>query len=178
MITTNAALALGAACAGYAVLHWMSGSQAVAALGKGGARTVRRGMAAVGALPWLTRGDQPAMLADGRGGGSRADAPVIACTLGAESFRRRAAELADVARRHLRAVERAPLATRLVYAPEAFEELTALVAEERECCAFLTFELTRDADAARLTITAPESARDAVGPIFDLFAPGGAVTPA
>ncbi|PZQ45483.1 MAG: hypothetical protein DI556_22635 [Rhodovulum sulfidophilum] len=121
---------------------------------------------------------QPSMPADCRSGGSRADTPVIACALGAESFRRRAAELADLARRHLRAVERAPLATRLVYAPEAFEELTALVAEERACCAFLTFDLTRDATAARLAITAPEAARDAIGPIFDLFAPGGAATPA
>jgi hypothetical protein len=95
----------------------------------------------------------------------------IACTLDAGDFKARTARIEALASRHLRGVSRNPLSIELTYASEALPELRDLVREETECCAFLDFELAESSDAIRLTITAPEAARDAAETLFAHFAP-------
>lgn len=95
----------------------------------------------------------------------------IACTLGAGDFKARVASIRDLARRSLRRSERLPLSLILTYVSEALTEVSELVAQESECCAFLDFELSHDNDAVRLVITAPPSAAAAADEIFGHFAP-------
>jgi hypothetical protein len=95
----------------------------------------------------------------------------IACTLDAGDFRERAASIHDLARRSLRHASRMPLTLGLTYEPKALDEVRDLVAKEKTCCAFLTFDLTNDARGVFLTITAPPSAAEAADLLFDHFAP-------
>jgi hypothetical protein len=44
-----------------------------------------------------------------------------------------------------------------------------MVAEERTCCAFLSFELHEHPDELLLTISAPEAARDVADELFGHF---------
>jgi hypothetical protein len=48
-----------------------------------------------------------------------------------------------------------------------------MVAKEQSCCAFLAFELSETDTNVRLTITAPERARDAADALFEQFVPAG-----
>jgi hypothetical protein len=73
----------------------------------------------------------------------------------------------------LQKYSRDELVLRLVYAPQAAEEVRQMVEQERECCAFLAFDLTEGTDAVRVTITAPEAARGSAGLLFGQFLPGG-----
>jgi hypothetical protein len=47
-----------------------------------------------------------------------------------------------------------------------------MVEQERVCCPFLTFRLIRCSAGVTVTITALESARDAVNALFGIFLPG------
>lgn len=58
-------------------------------------------------------------------------------------------------REHLRQHELRGSALRLTYAPDAAEEAARIVELERECCAFLDFEVHRQPDRVELVITAP-----------------------
>lgn len=95
----------------------------------------------------------------------------IACTLDAGNYRERTASIRDLARRSLRHASRTPLMLSLTYGPEALDEVGDLVAKEKTCCAFLTFDLTNNARGVLLTITAPQSAAEAADLLFDHFAP-------
>ena len=95
----------------------------------------------------------------------------IACTLGAGDFKACVAGIRDLARRSLRSSKRGPLRLHLTYAAEAFGEVQDLVAKESDCCAFLDFDLRRDAESVELIITAPEAARAAADELFAHFAP-------
>ncbi len=97
--------------------------------------------------------------------------PAIACSLGAGDFRERSAWIHDLARNHLRRSQRTPLALHLTYAPHAAPQVRELVEKEQACCSFLRFDLREEPDAIRLTITAPEEAREAADTLFDHFAP-------
>jgi hypothetical protein len=59
----------------------------------------------------------------------------------------------------------------LTYAPEAAEDVRALMVKEQECCPFLTFHLNQAATSVELAIAAPPSARDAADALFDHFTP-------
>lgn len=100
-----------------------------------------------------------------------AEQPVIACTLDGSNFADRAASIRDLSRRWLRQVARAPLSIRLTYAPEAEEAVRDLVAQERACCSFLTYDLRNGTGGPVLTITAPPAAAEAAGDIFAFYAP-------
>lgn len=100
-----------------------------------------------------------------------ADDKAIACTLGGDDFKNRAAWIRGIAERHLKRSLRSPLTLLLVYGKAAAADLREMVRRERECCAFLRFELAEDEDEVRLLITAPEAAREAAGFLFDHFAP-------
>jgi Co/Zn/Cd efflux system component len=99
----------------------------------------------------------------------------IACTLGAADFQSRLASIAALARDALRKHERRDLVLELSYAREARDRVREMVRLEQACCAFMTFELRESADDVRLTIAAPEEARDAAAMLFEHFiAPAGA----
>jgi hypothetical protein len=93
----------------------------------------------------------------------------IACTLGPGDFRQRLAWIADLNRDALRDQRRDGLRLELTYAPAALDRVREMVARERDCCAFLTFDLQQEADAIRLVIEAPEDACDALDAVFEPF---------
>jgi hypothetical protein len=86
----------------------------------------------------------------------------IACTLSATDYRGRLAEIATLSRDALRHAEQRGLTLDLRYAPEAAARVRRLVEQERDCCAFLQFELYEDAHEVRLLVTAPLAAADVV----------------
>jgi hypothetical protein len=102
--------------------------------------------------------------------GSNEEKP-IACTLDAGDFKERAAGIRDLARRSLRHASRTPLTLSLTYEPKALDEIRDLVAKEKTCCAFLSFDLTNNVRGVILTIAAPQSAAEAADLLFDHFAP-------
>ena len=53
--------------------------------------------------------------------------------------------------------------------PGVRDELVALAAAERECCAFVTWEVDADADAVVLRVVADPATPDDVAPIAALF---------
>ncbi|NUZ08892.1 hypothetical protein HQN59_24420 [Schlegelella sp. ID0723] len=70
-------------------------------------------------------------------------------------MRQQLAAIADLAQRELLSHEQDGPTLRLRYASNAADELEALVARERECCAFLDFDVVRRPDAVHLVITTP-----------------------
>ncbi len=95
----------------------------------------------------------------------------IACTLDTSDVKERAASIRDLARRSLRHSSRTPLILSLTYEPRALDEVRDLVAKEKACCAFLSFDLKNNANGVFLTVTAPKSAAEAAAALFDHFAP-------
>ena len=93
----------------------------------------------------------------------------IACTLTPGDFKSRMAWIGDLTRETLREHRRGGLALHLTYARAAADRVRQMVRQEQECCAFLTFDMREDVDAVRLTITAPENARDAADMLFEQF---------
>jgi hypothetical protein len=97
----------------------------------------------------------------------------IACTLSAGDYKERLAQIAELARDALRSYERQGLVLRLCYSAAAADRVREMVRRERDCCAFLTFELREEGEKILVTISAPEEARIAAEAMFDQF-----VTPA
>jgi hypothetical protein len=97
------------------------------------------------------------------------EAPPIACTLAPGEFKDRLAWIGALTRDALRGHERRDLVLDLRYAPEAAERVREMVRNEQACCSFLTFDLREAPDEIRLTITAPESAREAADMLFEQF---------
>jgi hypothetical protein len=93
----------------------------------------------------------------------------IACTLQGGWYHERLAWIADLARDGLRAHSRQDLTLELRYASDVAVRVRDMVRKEQECCAFLAFELTETGEDVRLTITAPERARDVATELFDAF---------
>jgi hypothetical protein len=94
----------------------------------------------------------------------------IACTLTGENLKERLDWIADLNARALRGSRREGLALVLDYMPGAIEDVRRMVAGEQACCAFLAFDIAECADLVRLTITAPEEAREAAEALFEPFA--------
>jgi hypothetical protein len=94
-----------------------------------------------------------------------------ACTLDASDLKERAVSIRDLARRSLRHASRTPLVLSLTYEPRALDEVRDLVAKEKTCCTFLSFDLKSNANGVFLTVTAPKSAAEAADALFDHFAP-------
>ena len=84
-------------------------------------------------------------------------APMV-CTLGADHLRGRLDEIAALANGALLSYRQDGRTLRLRYAGGAAAQLEHLVAKEQDCCAFLQFDLRREADAVYLDITAPAEA--------------------
>ncbi|MEH2523777.1 MULTISPECIES: hypothetical protein [unclassified Bradyrhizobium] len=100
------------------------------------------------------------------------EAPPIACTLTAGEYKDRLASIRALTRDALRRHERRGLVLDLYYALEAAERVSEMVRKEQVCCAFLTFDVRSATEEIRLSITAPESSRDAVDPLFEQFLAG------
>ena len=99
-----------------------------------------------------------------------ADAP-IACALQGGSYQERLRWIAELARDGLRQYNRKDVVLELRYATEVAGRVREMVRKEEECCAFLAFELTEGEDEVRLTITAPERAREVADQLFEQFVP-------
>ena len=97
------------------------------------------------------------------------EAPLIACTLAPGEVKDRLASIAALNKDALRTYVRRDLVLELRYAPEARERVLEMVRNERTCCAFLAFELDEVGNEIRLTITAPERAREATDGLFEQF---------
>ena len=93
----------------------------------------------------------------------------IACTLTPGDLRERLGLIRALAADALLDHDRNGLVLTLRYAPEAVERVRAMVASEQRCCAFLTFDVREDPDVLRVTITAPDNARDAADELFGQF---------
>lgn len=102
----------------------------------------------------------------------------IACNLSSGDFRQRLAWITDLNRRQLVRHERADLTLSLVYGKAARADVDRLVAQERECCPFLSFDVADGAEGVVMTVTAPEEAREAAGLLFDGFTSGRPASPA
>jgi hypothetical protein len=104
-----------------------------------------------------------------------AESAPVACTLGLSDLRTRMSEIASLNSQALKQHECRDLELELVYVFEARERVYEMVRKERECCAFLDFDIHEDANNVRLVIRAPESTRSAVALILASFL-GKAVT--
>lgn len=93
----------------------------------------------------------------------------IACTLAPGAFKDRKSWIAALNGDALRRYARRGLVLELSYAPEARERVRELVRNEQRCCAFLAFELHEAANEIRVTVTAPETAREAADALFEPF---------
>lgn len=98
--------------------------------------------------------------------------PPVLCSLSGGDYQARLAWIATLNAEALRAYHRDDLRLELTYAPEARDRVREMVGRERECCAFLDFDLRDDRDAVRLMISAPERARGAADDVFAPFVPG------
>jgi MerR family transcriptional regulator, copper efflux regulator len=79
----------------------------------------------------------------------------IACTLGDSDRRTRAAAMRELGDRALVGVEAHDRRARLRFHGER-ERVEALVAAERQCCAFFQFATTRDGEELEVEIRTPE----------------------
>jgi hypothetical protein len=103
------------------------------------------------------------------------DQQPIACTLTSGDLRDRLAWIATLNRDALRGYDRIDLTLRLRYVPQAVQQVRELMRQEQACCAFLTFEMHEETDAAILTLKAPEEARSIIDALFEAFLPPKAV---
>jgi hypothetical protein len=97
------------------------------------------------------------------------NAQPIACTLSSNDLRDRHAWIADLAPDGLLSHQRSDLALHLWYKTDVIGRVRQMVRQEEACCAFLTFETHEKPDEARLTIKAPEAAREVADALFDWF---------
>jgi hypothetical protein len=99
------------------------------------------------------------------------DALPIARTRQSGSYQERLAWIAVLARDGLHAVNREDLRLELRYAPDVATRVREMVRKEQECCGFLNFDLTETEEDVRLTITAPQRARQVADMLFEQFVP-------
>jgi hypothetical protein len=100
-----------------------------------------------------------------------AESAPIACALTPGDYKARLAWIAELARDALRSHERRDLELELVYAADAAQRVREMVRKEQDCCAFLSFDLDERSDEIRLTIKAPERAREAADMLLGQFLP-------
>lgn len=98
------------------------------------------------------------------------DDKVIACTLDAGNLKERLAWIASLNARSLRSSRRNGLTLTLDYAPSALDDVRTMVAGEQSCCSFLDFDIAEHPDVVRVSIVAPEEAREAAEALFEPFA--------
>lgn len=93
----------------------------------------------------------------------------ITCTLEARELRSRCAEISALADHALLHHEQEGRTLHLRYGLGAAAQLKRLVAQERQCCAFLQIDMHRTPDAVHLDITAPAEAGQFVPLLYGHF---------
>ncbi|MBN8716344.1 MAG: hypothetical protein J0H95_05125 [Xanthomonadales bacterium] len=83
--------------------------------------------------------------------------PNPACSLEAHAFKERVKWIAALNQQFLRSVSRRGPTLTLVYDPGALQQVEEMVTRERDCCAFLAFDL-QPGENVELTITVPAQA--------------------
>ena len=83
-------------------------------------------------------------------------APAPSCSLDGRSFRERVASIAAFHARALVSQQRLGRRLVLTYADGSGHEVADMVARERDCCAFLDFEMRTTGGGTELTVTVPE----------------------
>ena len=106
------------------------------------------------------------------------DSTAPACSLEARAFEDRVRWIRDLNRQHLRRANRDGASLVLAYAPAAREAIEDLLRRERECCAFLVFDVRDVADELELRITVPPDAADQADTLLQPFHGGTAPTAA
>lgn len=99
------------------------------------------------------------------------DSKPIVCTLSPAAMAPRLAQIRTLTRKHLRSHRLDGSTLYLAYDLAAAGELTEIVAMERECCAFLSFELGTHADAVSLVIEGPPQPGSDKQWLFSQFLP-------
>lgn len=97
------------------------------------------------------------------------DRQPIACTLSSKDLQERRAWIADLAGDSLLNHQRRDLALCLWCKSDAAARVREMVRQEEACCAFLKFEMHEQPNVVRLTIKAPEAAREVIDALFDQF---------
>jgi hypothetical protein len=95
----------------------------------------------------------------------------IVCTLSPTAMAPRLAQIRSLTQQHLQAYQLECSNLTLTYDLAASDELRQIVSLERECCAFLDFEIRARADAVELYITGPQQARGDIQWLFGQFLP-------
>jgi hypothetical protein len=95
--------------------------------------------------------------------------PPITCTLTGNNLRERLAAILALTRDALQGFERRGLVLDLSFAGTAADRVRDMVRKEEDCCGFLNFDLREVEQEVRLTITAPEEAREAADFLFEQF---------
>ncbi len=100
-----------------------------------------------------------------------AEAKPIACSLDTQTMRPRLAWIRRVTERSLLTYRLEDRTLRLVYRPDAADELKRIVDLERACCAFLDFALDATATEMVLTITSSVGTEPDAQWLFAQFLP-------
>lgn len=95
----------------------------------------------------------------------------IACTLDAREMGLRLARIGRLTQKYLRWHRLEGQSLRLGYSPEGALEAQAIVALEKECCAFLDFEVRQVDSDLVLSITAPADIEQDAAWLFEQFLP-------
>lgn len=99
------------------------------------------------------------------------DSKTIVCTLSPTAMAPRLAQIRGLTRRYLRSHRLEGSTLHLAYDLAAASELAEIVTLERECCAFLDFELRTRADAVELVIVGPRQEEGDTQWLFSQFLP-------
>lgn len=94
--------------------------------------------------------------------------PVLQCTLDGEDLAKRAADIQELLRASLIGYEKGEGGLRLRFKPEANAAVQELVAQERECCSFLSFKIDSSSGLV-LEIAGPVGAQPIVDSLVSLF---------
>ncbi|MGM9481777.1 hypothetical protein ACS5PN_11395 [Roseateles sp. NT4] len=100
-----------------------------------------------------------------------ADEAPVACTLSSDDLGRRLAWIRQVTSANLLSHQLTGTKLQLTYRPAAKPDLEQIVDRERECCAFLRFDLQESAGTVELTIEAPSGVGEEARWLFDQFLP-------
>jgi hypothetical protein len=95
--------------------------------------------------------------------------PPIACTLSANDFNARLASIAERNRHSLLSVTQDGGQLSLVYDAAARLPVESMITRERDCCAFLTFEVQQHEREMVVRISAPTEAHEAAEMLLDQF---------
>lgn len=95
----------------------------------------------------------------------------IACSLPPGPYHERLAWIASLNRDALGSYRRDGLWLELTYAAKSIDQVREMVARERDCCAFLAFEMRETSTDITLRIGVPERARESAADLLAPFMP-------